>query len=151
MGLDISSITSRWIALSLGWLALAIAGCAVTISEPPTVSPPPTPSQTEETPSIPEGPSPRALASLQLTDQARVFLERGEPDDAIRILEHAIHLNPANGQNYFYMSEAWLMKENITQAIEFNRLAGIYLEGDSEWMARVMEQQERIKRQERLQ
>ncbi|NIQ38522.1 MAG: hypothetical protein GTN81_08030 [Proteobacteria bacterium] len=86
------------------------------------------------------------LASLQLTEQARLLLEKDEPDEAIRLLERAINLNPANGQNYYYLSEAWVIKENTGQAMEFNRLAAIYLEGNSEWMTRVVEQQERIKR-----
>jgi hypothetical protein len=36
------------------------------------------------------------------------------------------------------------MKANIVQAAEFNRLAAIYLEGDPEWMGRVIEQRDKI-------
>ena len=91
-------------------------------------------------------PSPRAVASLRFTDQGRMFLESGNPDDAIRMYEKALNLDPGNGPNYYYLSEAWLMKGNIAQAAEFNRLAAIYLEGDAKWMDRVMKQRERIKK-----
>jgi tetratricopeptide (TPR) repeat protein len=92
--------------------------------------------------------SPRALAALQLTDQGRMFLENNQPDNAIGILERALNLNPDNGRNYYYLAEAWLMKWNIGQAKEFNRLAEIYLKDDSEWLNRVKLQRERIKERE---
>lgn len=89
--------------------------------------------------------SPRVLASLHLTEQARALLESGRVDDAIRTLEHAMNVNPLNGQNYYYLAEAWLKKGNLSQAIEFNRLAAIYLRDDPAWMNRVKDQQERIR------
>jgi tetratricopeptide (TPR) repeat protein len=92
-----------------------------------------------------QGLSPRALAALQLTEQGRIFLENNQPDDAIGILERALNLNPNNGRNYYYLAEAWLMKWNIGQATEFNRLAEIYLKDDHEWLNRVLLQRERIK------
>lgn len=91
--------------------------------------------------------SPRALAALQLTEQGRMFLEKNQPDNAIGILERALNLNPNNGRNYYYLAEAWLMKQNIGQAMEFNRLAEIYLKDDNEWLNRVISQRERIKEQ----
>ena len=102
--------------------------------------------QTVGTRSTPVKPSPRAVASLRFTDQGRLFLENGNPDDAIRMYEKALNLDPSNGPNYYYLAEAWLMKGNIAQAAEFNGLAAIYLEGDVEWMDRVMQQRERIKK-----
>ena len=72
------------------------------------------------------------------------LLESGKTDDAISVFEQSIGLDPANGQTCYYLSEAWLLKGNAAQAEEFNRLAGIYLEGDPEWVVRVMEQKERI-------
>ena len=89
---------------------------------------------------------PRARASLQLTRQGKTFLEEGKPDAAISVLERATGLDPNNGQNYYYLAEAWLLKKNIAQAEEFNRLAGIYLEGYYEWTRRVADQKERIDR-----
>ena len=88
--------------------------------------------------------NPRAVASLQLTDQGRRLLEVRQPDKAIRILEQAVSLNPLNGQNYYYLSEAWLMKGAADQAKEFNQLAEIHLKDDSEWKMRVAHQAERI-------
>jgi tetratricopeptide (TPR) repeat protein len=102
--------------------------------------------QTGETGSAAVKPSPRAVASLRFTDQGRLFLENGNPDDAIRMYEKALNLDPANGPNYYYLAEAWLMKGNITQAAEYNGLAAIYLEGNAKWTDRVMQQRERIKK-----
>ena len=94
-------------------------------------------------------PSPRALASLGLTEQGRLLLERGNLDDAISMLERAVSLNPTNGINYFYLSEAWLLKGDTVQAEEFNRLAAIYLREKGVWSAKVTEQTERILRKAR--
>ena len=75
--------------------------------------------------------NPRMVASLQL-------------DKAIRVLEQAVSLHPTNGQNYYYLSEAWLMKGSASQAKEFNQLAEIHLKEDSAWMIRVANQADRI-------
>ena len=90
------------------------------------------------------GLSPRAVAALQLTEQGRIFLENQRPDAAIRILERALSLNPDNGRNYYYIAEGWLMKGNIAQAAQFNRLAEIYLKNDNEWLQKVILQKKRI-------
>ena len=116
----------RWIILlSLGALVVFLSGCAGI-----------TPVRQEQ--------SPRALASLRLTEQGKMFLENGDLDNAISILERAINLNPSNGQNYYYLSEAWLLKGNASQAREFNRLAEIHLKEDRKWMPRVSKQRDRI-------
>lgn len=88
--------------------------------------------------------NPRVTASLQLTDQGRRLLEGRKPDKAIRVLEQAVSLHPTNGQNYYYLSEAWLMKGSATQAKEFNQLAEIHLKEDSAWMVQVANQADRI-------
>jgi len=74
-----------------------------------------------------------------------MLLENGKVDDAITTLERAINLNPSNGQNYYYLAEAWLKKGNPSQAREFNRLAAMYLKNDPSWMDRVKDQQERLR------
>ena len=74
-----------------------------------------------------------------------MLLESGNVDDAITTLERAMNVNPSNGQNYYYLAEAWLTKGNLSQAREFNRLAAMYLRDDPDWMNRVKAQQERIK------
>jgi len=88
--------------------------------------------------------NPRAVASLQLTEQGRRLVEERQPDRAIRVLEQAVSLHPTNGQNYYYLSEAWLMKGSAVQAKEFNQLAEIHLKDDSQWMIRVGRQADRI-------
>lgn len=68
------------------------------------------------------------------------------PDEAIRTLERSINLNPGNGTNYYYLAEAWLLKKDISQAAEFNRLAWIYLKDLPEWRRRLADQTDRIER-----
>jgi len=131
--------------IGLGW---GFAGCSPAVLTPlPADRPDESGRQTEKMETTPEKPRPRALAALQLTDQGRMFLEQGQPDDAIGILEQALNLNPTSGMNYYYLAEAWLMKGNISQAAEFNRLAEIYFKDDHPWLDRMMEQRERIKKQ----
>jgi len=72
-------------------------------------------------------------------------LEAGKTDEAIRTLERAMNLNPSNGENFYYLAEAWMRKKNLRQAEEFNRLAAIHLKSDGRWTARVAEQAERIR------
>jgi len=111
----------------IGGLGFIVWGCAPVISIPSSQTRWNRDIQTGETGSAPEKPSPRAVASLQFTDQGRRLLENGNPDDAIGVFE-----------------QAWLVKENIVQAVEFNRLAAIYLEDDEEWLNQVVLQKERI-------
>jgi hypothetical protein len=103
------------------------------------------PTATEET----EKENPRAVASLELTDQGRRLVENKQPDRAIRVLEQAVSLHPANGRNYYYLSEAWILKGFADQAREFNHLAEIHLKDDRHWMIRVAEEADRIAELER--
>ena len=59
-------------------------------------------------------------------------------------MEQAISLNPNNGQNYYYLSEAWLMKGFASEARQFNGLADSHLTGDVDWEKLVTRQAERI-------
>jgi tetratricopeptide (TPR) repeat protein len=138
------------------FLSLALSACAIVPQTPSSSSPSPPPPSSPSSSQTPTGQkeeqtpprqdnSPRAVASLRLTEQARVLLETGKVDDAITTLERAINLNPSNGQNYYYMAEAWLRKGNPSQAREFNRLAAMYLKDDPNWIGRVKDQQERIR------
>jgi len=104
------------------------------------------PAEVEETPTSEEAveENPRVVAALQLTGEGRRLLEDRKPDKAIRVLEQAVSLNSTNGQNYYYLTEAWLMKGSVAQAKEFNQLAEIHLKEDSEWMIRVAQQADRI-------
>ena len=92
----------------------------------------------------PDQPSPRVLASLKLTDQGRRYVVAGDADRAIRVLEQAISLNSNNGQNYYYLSEAWLLKGFAAEARQFNGLAESHLTGDKDWEKLVTRQAERI-------
>ena len=125
--------------VSLVLLAVLLAGCHKPILKwEPTEAEETTPSEAaaEE--------NPRVVAALQLTDQGRRLLEERKPDKAIRALEQAVSLDPTNGQNYYYLSEAWLMKGSAAQAKEFNHLAEIHLIEDSAWMIRLAQQADRI-------
>ena len=68
----------------------------------------------------------------------------GQPDNAIRLFEQAIGLNPNDGQCYYYLAEAWLAKGVISEAREFNNLARDYLKDDADWADRLKLQQNRI-------
>lgn len=127
-------------------IVLFVASCApprVVVSTPPS-KPIPSPPPAEEPPEPSREPDPRAVASLELNQQARLLLEKGRIDDAISLLERAMTLNPMDGKNYYYLAEAWLAKGDTSQAHEFNRLAEMYLEDDPEWVVKVVQQRKRI-------
>jgi cytochrome c-type biogenesis protein CcmH/NrfG len=155
------SSKSRSILAVLVTIGLVYCGCAPKVilvdspSEParepsagkalqpvPETEPPPPVTDERQSPAEPD---PRALAALRLTDQARQRLDARQPDQAIRILERAVNLDPNNGRNFYFLAEAWLMKGDVAQAREFNRLAGIYLSGeDPSWDEKLKRQKERI-------
>ena len=117
----------------------ALAGCVreIRVEEPVP--------DNKATPHVkPTQPDPRVQASLKLTDQGRQMLKERKPDKAIRVLEQAISLNPGNGRNYYYLSEAWLMKKFVAEARKFNSLAESRVKDDEFWMKRVAQQAERI-------
>ena len=143
------AITSKLPSLALAWMCLALAACAAPQSGPLTArrtTVPPPPVELEAPPPAPPQPNPRVLAALRLTDQARILLDTGRVDDAINLLERAVGLHPANGQNYYYLAEAWMVKGNWTQAETFNRLAEIHLKEDTGWPEKVRQQRVRIER-----
>ena len=129
----IMTLKIKWLIILLAVaLCLPVVGCMK-----PALTPEPLPS--------PEQPAtPRILASLQLTEQGISLLNKGKPDAAIRVLERAINLNPGSGENYYYLSEGWLQKDEAKQAKEFNRLAEIYLSEHPDWAIRVARQKDRI-------
>jgi Tfp pilus assembly protein PilF len=92
--------------------------------------------------------SPREDASAQLTQEGQQLLQAGHYDNAIRLLEQAIGLNPDNGQSYYYLAQAWLQKGVFSEAKEFNSLARIYLQYDKEWLIRVENQANQISKLE---
>lgn len=88
--------------------------------------------------------TPRDNASLRLTAEARQYLEEGKTENAIRALEQAISLDPDNGQSYYYLAEAWLIKGKPPEAKKYNHFAEVYLKGNHAWMMRVERQADRI-------
>lgn len=133
------------VILALCLLVLGLGGC---VKERPVEDAGAVPEQTvrqgQPETGKPADPSPRALASLALTDQGRRHIEAGQADSAIRVLEQAISLHPGNGQNYYYLAEAWLMKGFAEKARQFNHLAESRLTGDEHWEKSVNRQAERI-------
>ena len=102
------------------------------------------PKPTVPAPTQPQRQAPRVTASLRLTEHARLLIESKKPDEAITILEKAVNIDTNNGQNYYLLAEAWMMKGNPKQAREFNRIAGMYLRDDDNWTLKVQQQKERI-------
>jgi predicted Zn-dependent protease len=124
---------------------LFLTGCAAIVPAPQKHPPAATPETTIEKKDFPEAkPRPREVASLHLTEQGQMLLERGKADDAISVLERAVSIHAANGKNYYFLAEAWLKKGNLKQAKEWNRLAEMYLAGDREWSQRVYDQRTRL-------
>jgi predicted Zn-dependent protease len=98
-------------------------------------------------PSVPQIPKPdyaQVLAAEALVEQGRQLLAQGAPDAAIRVLERSVALDSNSGQNYYYLAEAWLVKQNAHQAREFNRLADMHLGRDPDWKNRIDRQNDRI-------
>ena len=140
-------MTTKITAILICWIMMVgMTGCVkkeIDSQEPVSTGesiPPEVPVEPEQVPQ----PGPRLQASLKLTEQGRLNLKAGKPDNAIRVLEQAISLNPANGQNYYYLAEAWLMKKNLTEAREFNSLAKLHLKDDTAWLEKVTRQADRI-------
>ena len=132
--------TDKIFPLIIGlWIGALITGCAAR---------PPAPEPDIQNRPLPELDQPtanaRTQADFELTRQARQLLAREQPDQAIQLLERAVNLDPSGGQKYYFLAQAWLMKGDYRQALEFNHLAGIYLSDDHEWEALVDEQLRQI-------
>ena len=69
------------------------------------------------------GGSPQRQASMQQVDQARGQLERGKTDSAIRTLEKAVRIDPANGDAFILLARAWKQKGEKRKALEFAKKA----------------------------
>ena len=133
--------------LGIGLLVIfLIIGCmekpVIRVTDPPET---PEAAPVEEKPAPPaQEPDANARAAAAMVRQGRQHLTRGELDAAIRVLERSVALDSTNGQNYYYLAEAWLMKKNARQARDFNRLAGIQLAQDANWKSQISRQKNRI-------
>ncbi len=125
-------------------LLLGLGGCAglTPPPEPETAIPPP--EIIEKPDGRGQAPDSRMLAAHSLTREGYRLLMENNFNGAIRVLERAVGVNPANGPGYYYLAEAWLGKENFDLAFQFNRLASIYLRNDKGWSGLVLSQQKRI-------
>ena len=128
-----------------------IAGCAPEriISTPRHPKPPPSETQ-EKIPPTSDAPqtapaTSRETASLELVRQAERHLLAHDPHHAIRTLEKALQLNPVEGQNYYLMAEAWIQLKQPKQALEYHRLAAMYLPPLAVWQEKMRLQEEKIK------
>lgn len=126
-------------------LLALVAGCA---SPPKPVGPQPEeippPRQEIQPPPADESAFPQQTAARELTRRGRRQLDNRQPDAAIRDLERALSLNPADGQTCYYLAEAWLMKIDARRAEEFNRMAESLLKDDPDWLIRIARQADRI-------
>jgi predicted negative regulator of RcsB-dependent stress response len=86
------------------------------------------------TPLIDSAPTPARAASLRITEQERVELERGHTDDAIRELAHAISIDPSNSYAYFYLGRAYVARKDYGQAQTFFKRAEIGVASNSAWL-----------------
>jgi Tetratricopeptide repeat len=85
-------------------------------------------------PLIDTAPTPARAASLRITEQERIELERGRTDDAIRGLAHAISIDPSDTYAYFYLGRAYIARKDYGQALTFFKRAEIGLASNSAWL-----------------
>lgn len=85
-------------------------------------------------PLIASAPTPARAASLRITEQQRVELDRGHTDDAIRELAHAISIDPSNSYAYFYLGRAYIARRSYAQAETFFKRAEIGVASNSAWL-----------------
>lgn len=145
-------ISRNLIFVILLGVPLLINACATLPAEPTRPekvqkTPLPTPPSPSAESKTGTPPAPRTIASLKLTEQAHALIESNAPDQAIRLLEKAIAIDPDNGRNYYFLAEAYLMKGDAKQARSFNRLAEIYLGKDADWTLKVKHQKARIEKE----
>ncbi len=150
---DLSHRENNRLLMFFGILVvLVLLGCMektdVRVTQP-APKPVPAPTDKQPTTSVPETHNAHVRAAAAMVRQGRQHLTRGEPDAAIRILERSVALDSSSGQNYYYLAEAWLIKNNAQQAREFNRLAGIHLMQDAAWKSRISHQKDRIDKLEK--
>jgi len=132
-------------------------GLLVVLSCRPTMVPPPPPVEPSP-PAVPEAPPSRPApekvqeelkrreqVAAALTDRGRSRLEAGQPDAAIRLFERALSQSPRFGPGYYYLAQAWLMKNKANQAQAFHDQAVLYLQDQPEWRHRLDRQQKEIK------
>ena len=138
----VSSTDNRLPALLLALiLATLTGGCA---SQPAATGPEAPFEDAVQSPPTEDTILPQQAAALELTTRGRRHLADSQPDAAIRELERALNLNPADGRIYYYLAEAWLMKIDAHRAGEFNRMAETLFKDSLDWLVRIARQADRI-------
>lgn len=107
-----------------------------------TLPPQPPPAETE----VPRSQPPQLHASAELTRKGQTLLDQGRVDAAIREFERAVSLNPNNGQGYYHLARAWMVKGDFRQADSFHQLAEIHLQDEPGWASRLKAQKADIQK-----
>jgi Tetratricopeptide repeat len=120
----------------------AVPQAAASVDIPPamdigSLTPTPQISDSSLEPLINAAPTPARAASLRITEDQRVELERGHVDDAVRELEHAVSIDPSNSYAYFYLGRAYIARKGYAQALTFFKRAEIGLASNSAWLGEI--------------
>ena len=86
----------------------------------------------------------RNQVAAAFTSKGRNLLKAGRVDSAIRLFEKALSQSSRYGPGYYYLAEAWLLKNSVAQAQAFHGQAVLYLHHQSEWGDRLDDQKKRI-------
>ena len=130
-------------------LSMLLWGCAIPRGAVTTDGSLPSPEMIRQDDKTGDQQGALSSASFQLTSKGAALLKQGNFDGAIRILEQAVSVNPSDGAGYYYLSEAWRRKENFRLAIQFNRLAMIYLRNSMTWSGRAEAQKQILMSEQR--
>lgn len=130
----------------------AFSGCAgmQPVAERPVEAGLPAPENVDSGGSNGQGGDYRTAASHSLTMEGYRLIQSGNFNGAIRVLERAVGVNPGDGQGYFYLAEAWIGKNALTQASRFNEMAIMYLRDNPVWLQRARAQKKRIEKQKNI-
>lgn len=74
--------------------------------------------------------APQHAAAMHLVEQGKTALGEGKADRAISLLEQALQIDTQNGEAYYTLSRAWLMKGARQKALQFAQKAETLLQAD---------------------
>jgi tetratricopeptide (TPR) repeat protein len=78
--------------------------------------------------------TPARMAALRETEQARLELQAGHTDEAMRDLGRAVSIDPGNPFEYFYLGRAYIARRNYHQALTFLERAEIGFAARPDWL-----------------
>ncbi|HEY6419190.1 MAG TPA: tetratricopeptide repeat protein [Candidatus Binataceae bacterium] len=82
--------------------------------------------------------TPALATSLRITEEARLEISTGNPDDAIRDLGRAVSIDPSAGYAYFYLARAYLLKKDYQQAMTFFKRAESGFGANRPWLSETL-------------